>query len=299
MDVARAPCTRAAGDGRIVGDRDFAYPEDLRERVRRYYEAYYAHFGIRNVSNHVEKRLREELVECERLAVHERLLSRKFERGRALVVGLGTGGLAVCLHALGNDVHGVEPDLCALDIAWRKMAFVGGRKQNLLPAVAEALPYRSDCFDCVFCYTVLEHVRDPRGALHEMVRVLRPGGVLILNTPDYRFPFEAHYKVPLLLKPLPRVLSAAILKLGGKPARPLLREITYVTSKQVQHFLMEMPGLRFFRVFASYPSDWCSAHKGRPIKYRIIYGAFRFWARWLEVYPNQEYYIFKEGEYER
>jgi 2-polyprenyl-3-methyl-5-hydroxy-6-metoxy-1,4-benzoquinol methylase len=155
------------------------------------------------------------------------------------------------------------------------------------------LPYRSNSFDHVFCYTVLEHVRDVKAALHEMIRVLKPGGVLILNTPEYRFPFESHYKIPLMLKPLPRLLSAAILKLAGKPARPLLREVTYVTSKQVQHLLMEMPSLRFFRVFESYPEDWLRNRGKTGLKNRLTYALFRFWSEHLEIYKNQEYYVFK------
>jgi len=286
------PCRRTA-KGQILCDPSFSFPEQLRERIRSHYWTYYTHFGIRNVEDHVANRLREELVECKRLTGHESLLARKFENSRILVVGLGTGGLAIALHSLGNDVHGIEPNCASLQIAWDKMLYVGGEKARFAPAVAEALPYRSNAFDYVFCFTVLEHVRDVRASLHEMIRVLRPGGCLLLNTPDYRFPYEAHYKVPLLLKPLPRLLSAAILKMAGKPARPLMREITYVTSRQIQHWLMEIPNLRFFRVFTSYPEPWRGEAANLRPKERFIYALFRFWSKYLEVYQNQEYYVFK------
>ena len=286
----RKPCSRGP-DGRIVHEPLFAYPAEVRQAIETHYSAYYTHFGIRNVRDHVAKRLREEFVESDRLALHELLLNRKFENARALVVGLGTGGLAVALHSLGNEVHGVEPDAAALRIAQQKLAYVGREKSHFLGAVAEHLPYRSNAFDFVFCFTVLEHVQDVKTSLHEMVRVLKPGGTLILNTPEYRFPFEAHYKVPVLLKPLPRFLSAAILKIAGKPPGPLFSEITYVTSKQVQHLLMEMPNLVFFRVLASYPDDWRT--RARSLRDRFIYACFRFWSRHLEIYRNQEYYVFK------
>jgi len=288
------PCHRGP-DGQIVGNPSFSYPGELRETIRAHYRAYYQHFGIRNVDDHIAMRLREEMVECARLASHESLLRRRFENGRALIVGLGTGGIAICLHALGNEVHGIEPDGAALQIAWEKMIFVGGEKTRFLPALAEAVPYQSNLFDYVFCFAVLEHVRDVKSSLHEMVRVLKPSGVLILNAPEYRFPYEGHYKVPLLLKPLPRWVSAAILQIAGKPARPLLSEITYVTSKQIQHLLMEIPNLRFFRVFASYPSEWRRRDAALRPRDRFIYALFRFWSKNLEIYQNQEYYIFKSA----
>ena len=286
------PCHRS-DEGRIVGDPSFSYPQNLQERLKEYYRSYYEHFGIRNVADHVANRLREELIECQRLAIHESLLARRFENSRVLVVGLGTGGLGIALHSLGNEVHGIEPDETALRIAREKMDCVGGGKARIISGFAEALPYRSNAFQYVFCFTVLEHVRDVRTSLREMVRVLRPGGVFILNTPEYRFPFEAHYKVPLLLKPLPRLISAGILKMAGKPARPLLSEITYVTSREVQHLLMEIPNLRFFRVFSSYPAVWLKSTRHPRLKERLTYVLFRFWSKHLEIYQNQEYYVFK------
>jgi SAM-dependent methyltransferase len=48
---------------------------------------------------------------------------------------------------------------------------------------AENLPFPDHHFDVVFSNQVLEHVVDPKRALQEAVRVLRPGGRLILSVP--------------------------------------------------------------------------------------------------------------------
>lgn len=48
----------------------------------------------------------------------------------------------------------------------------------------EALPFRTGVFDAVVCTEVLEHVAEPSDFLKDVVRVMRPGGVLLLTTPQ-------------------------------------------------------------------------------------------------------------------
>jgi SAM-dependent methyltransferase len=50
-------------------------------------------------------------------------------------------------------------------------------------AVAEHLPFRDGVFDVVFSFAVLEHVRNPAAAAREMVRVLKPDGILFCQAP--------------------------------------------------------------------------------------------------------------------
>lgn len=47
----------------------------------------------------------------------------------------------------------------------------------------DAIPVRPDTYDLVFCSQVLEHVPDPAATMHEIGRVLRPGGTVWLTTP--------------------------------------------------------------------------------------------------------------------
>jgi SAM-dependent methyltransferase len=48
-----------------------------------------------------------------------------------------------------------------------------------------ALPFGDASFDCVICSEVIEHIPASERAFDELIRVLRPGGRLILGTPDY------------------------------------------------------------------------------------------------------------------
>ena len=61
-----------------------------------------------------------------------------------------------------------------------------------LVAAAESLPYRSDYFDTIISNEVIEHVADDRAAMAEMVRVLKPGGRIVLFCPNRWYPVEQH-----------------------------------------------------------------------------------------------------------
>jgi len=47
-----------------------------------------------------------------------------------------------------------------------------------------AMPFESSSFDLIFCEYVVEHLEDPQGAFREMQRVLKPGGRMLLLTPN-------------------------------------------------------------------------------------------------------------------
>ncbi len=86
---------------------------------------------------------------------------------------------------------------------------------------AERMPFGDDSFDGVLLNEVLEHVRDEEDTLSEIHRVLKPGGVLVLFSPNRWFPFEGHgldvrgrrIRMPAPLIPwLPKRLTRSIVK---------------------------------------------------------------------------------------
>ena len=50
---------------------------------------------------------------------------------------------------------------------------------------ASALPFRDEAFDVVAAFDVVEHCEDDAQAMAEIVRVLRPGGRVLLSVPAY------------------------------------------------------------------------------------------------------------------
>ncbi|PDW04871.1 class I SAM-dependent methyltransferase [Candidatus Viridilinea mediisalina] len=102
-----------------------------------------------------------------------------------LDVATGTGRVPLLLYGSAN-FNGV---VVALDLTPAMLTTAQAKSAQLpilwLQAEAEALPAPNATFDLVTCLEALEYFPHPRHALAEMVRVLRPGGTLLLSkVPD-------------------------------------------------------------------------------------------------------------------
>lgn len=108
-----------------------------------------------------------------------------------LDVGCGVGHWSRLLFprlAGGATLAGVdrEPTWARLAAEAFERAFPG-REGTFVPADATALPFEAGRFDAVTCQTVLMHLADPAAALAEMVRVARPGGLVLCVEPNNLF----------------------------------------------------------------------------------------------------------------
>jgi SAM-dependent methyltransferase len=121
-----------------------------------------------------------------RRSMLERLLRRFARRGGlALDVGCGSGRNFEILAPYAECVQGLDRSLTALGLA----------AAHGLPTVCadgQALPVASASLDLVSALDVLEHLDEDQRALQEFHRVLRPGGLLLLTVPAYRFLWSEH-----------------------------------------------------------------------------------------------------------
>lgn len=142
-------------------------------------------------------------------ALHARLAERLAGvDGPLLDAGCGTGGL---LARLAGARHGVEYSPLAAPLARRKSGAL------IVRGSVAALPYADASFAAIVSADVLCHgAVDPPAALAEMRRVLRPGGLLLLNLPSYQWLLSAHDR---------RVHSVRRFTAGG--ARALLAAAGY------------------------------------------------------------------------
>ena len=98
-----------------------------------------------------------------------------------LDVGCNTGYGTLRFAPVAGRVVGVDVSPRAIDAARQRAP--DGRPEFVLTSGFE-LPFPDDSFDLVTSFQVLEHVPDPSAYLQEIKRVARPGGTVILATPN-------------------------------------------------------------------------------------------------------------------
>ncbi|GMU80108.1 MAG: hypothetical protein AMXMBFR46_28930 [Acidimicrobiia bacterium] len=150
------------------------------------------------------------VAQCERHGVHT---------DRYLDVGCGNGSITRYIAGRFTSVDAI--DMEAERLASFRADVQGDDRFRILEGDAADLPYDARTFDLVTSFEVLEHVVDVDATIAGIVRVARPGGLIVVSTPQVWFPLETHgmrwrgreieKKVPLLpyLRPLHRKLALA------------------------------------------------------------------------------------------
>jgi len=109
---------------------------------------------------------------------------------KVLDAGCGTGGLLAHL----SQMNGRGPWSAGVEIAWEGLTLSRSRGlQNLLQGSVNALPLKPEQFDAIISIDVLYHIGvDEAQALREFVRVLKPGGIMILQVPAFEWLRSEH-----------------------------------------------------------------------------------------------------------
>ncbi|MEU1314560.1 class I SAM-dependent methyltransferase [Streptomyces tibetensis] len=96
------------------------------------------------------------------------------------------------------------------------------------------LPFASGSADAVLFSEVVEHLVDPDAALDEIRRILRPGGHLMLSTPN----LAAWYNRGLLLAGVQPVFSEVSLRgIHGRPGKEVVGHLRLYTARALKEFV--------------------------------------------------------------
>ncbi len=158
------------------------------------------------------------------LRIRREKVMRLFDRpgGRVLDVGCGPGIMAAETMRLGCEFWGVDPSSGMIGICRNR--FAGEPRAHFIAGDATSLPLAHGFFDAVMCMGVIDALRDRPRAIREMLRVLKPGGTLLLTFTNSRSPYSwwkkdvfyplvsKYHGIKARLEGRPR---ASVMQLGG------------------------------------------------------------------------------------
>lgn len=155
------------------------------------------------------------------ILIDEFLQDVDLEGQTVLDAGCGTGRGTQRLAERGARVVAFDLGIHLLEVARRRCAC-----EPICGSVT-SLPFGDGTFSVVFSSEVIEHTPDPRAAVLEMVRVLKPGGRLVLSTPNWLWQIPVRIASSLKLRPYDGIEN--FLRPGE------LREVLESTTGQLVH----------------------------------------------------------------
>ena len=98
-----------------------------------------------------------------------------------------------------EEVYPYKSRIIAVDISWERLARLKQRHPEITPICASALklPFSTKSADIVFSNAVVEHVGDWSNQMQFANEISRVGKSFFVTTPNYWFPVEQHYRLPL------------------------------------------------------------------------------------------------------
>lgn len=146
-----------------------------------------------------------------------RWLRKYYAGGPVVDYGCGIGVNGSILQAIGvRRVVGLDLDWgCLLESRGRGLTVLQGNFRH-------AVPFRSGIADIVLLIHVLEHFEDGEMVLSSVSNTVRPGGAVVVVTPDWRKNYVHFYDDPTHHRPYTRASLEAVLRKVGLQPRVLL-----------------------------------------------------------------------------
>lgn len=211
--------------------------------------------------------------------------------GNILDVGCSMGGL---LYSLYNSnkfdfIAGIDIDETAIEMAkeYKKIKNIKDDNLSIINSGIYSIPFKENTFDFILMKDVGEHLENKNNlelAILELMRVLKKGGFIFIETPNYLFPFEVHLKVPMM--PF----------FSTKSNTKLIAKILNKNSNFVNHLNFTTPKM-FENIFRDNNISFKNAYIDYKLPYIIqnsdnLSNRFRFTAPFFRLLNNLKLNIF-------
>ena len=206
-----------------VANRELRFRYRLQDK-RRWIEwqEYDAYTHIRLMETHPVE-LRNHPLQLERTKTISSMVNSLDSGLRVLDVGCGNGVICSPIRKMGHEVTCLElAKVAPLTRDCGVQPVIGGDAENLA--------FASDSFDLVLASEVVEHLWNPQNFFNEAYRILKPGGYLVLSTPEGKmglsYDSHKHYftleSLTQMINPSFTVCQAKHLEPNGDPTPTLI-----------------------------------------------------------------------------
>jgi SAM-dependent methyltransferase len=145
----------------------------------------------------------------------------------ASVIEVGSGAHGLIFFFGNENAVGVDP----LAVDYRRLFPTWQKRVQTVAAFGEQLPFADKSFDIVLCDNVVDHAENPAGIVRELVRILRPGGLLY-------FTVNIHHPVYFVASRAHSTWNA----LGvSYEIGPFADHTTHLTFGRAQHLFTNLP----------------------------------------------------------
>ncbi len=122
------------------------------------------------------------------ITLQQDMLLRRIPKATRLLLDVGCGSAFVARYFQYTDCHVVSLDVARAN-AEKAVSKYSTKNHAAVVADVFDLPFSENTFDCIVASEIIEHTVDPKKFMEALLKVLKPGGILILSTP-YREKIE-------------------------------------------------------------------------------------------------------------
>ena len=127
---------------------------------------------------------------------------------KLLELGCGRGDFLFEFQNFGFECKGLDRDISSVKNDY-------GLEVKQCDLASDVFPYDDESFDVVYHKSVLEHMYDPGNLMRETIRVLKPGGKLIILTPDWHTQWKNFFEDFTHSRPFDVIALSDLLKIYG------------------------------------------------------------------------------------